>query len=94
MLEREELAADGERSVVSWLKTLSMGVYGAPLSGRLVVDSASSSSRASNREGMSSWRNVVQGAVLWARESDGRLKTRSSVSSMDGNPNSMASSKF
>lgn len=95
LLEPEEAAADGERSVASWLKTPFMGVYGASLSGRLVVDSASSSSsRASNREGMSSWRNVLQGAVLRARESEGRLKGRSSVSSMDGNPNSIASSKF
>lgn len=95
LLEPAEVASEGERRVESWLKTLSMGVYGASLSGRLVVDSASSSSsRASNRDGISSWRNVLQGAVLWARDSEGRLKGRSSVSSMDGKPNSMASSKF
>ena len=89
------MATEGERSIASWLKTLSKGVYGASLSGRLVVDSASlSSSRASNKEGLSSWRNVLQGAVLRARESEGRLKRRSSVSSRDGNPNSIASSKF
>ena len=95
LLETGEVASGGDRSVASCLKTLAMGVYGASLSGRLVVDSASSSSssRALNRE-MSSWRNVLQGAVLWARESEGRLRGRSSVSSMDGNPNSMASSKF
>ena len=95
LLEAGEVATGGDRSVASCLKTLAMGVYGASLSGRLVVDSASSSSssRALNRE-MSSWRNVLQGAVLWARESEGRLRGRSSVSSMDGNPNSMASSKF
>lgn len=94
-LEPEVLATDVERNIASCLKALSVGVYNASLSGRLVVDLASSSSSsASNREGMSSWRNVLQGAVLWARESEGRLKGRSSVSSMDGKPNSIASSKF
>lgn len=56
------------------------------------------SSSASKREGfsgvsLSSWRNVLHGAVAWW-EREGRLRGCEEESSIDGNPNSIASSNF
>lgn len=97
LLEAEEVASEGERRMASVWKVVSSGVSGVGRSGRLAAEESSSSSersRLSKMEGVESWRKVLQGAVLWQREREGRCMGRKSLSSMEGKPNSMASSNF
>ena len=71
-------------------------MYGESRSGREVA-SSSGSSKASNIDGLLSSRNVfwtLLGAVRWDRVREGRDKGMFSLSSIEGKPNSIASSNF
>ena len=66
LLDLKEVASEGERRVASVWKSESKGVLGLSRSGTLMASesSPSSRSRVSKTEGLSSCRNVEQGAVL------------------------------